>query len=301
MAYIAYPSLYCSPFYDTCVQEHHHYYDCRDDSPPPRRRRPARPPVCNDHPFPTNGRPLGKYHRCAQAENVILSHHSGGCYGGGRCEEIQREKVHRALQRRGYQDSQGFNPRQLFRISRGMPAGLPDELPPAVDPNPNIAQQQPANQQQPLVQQIAALQQQMQQQLSIQQPAAMHQLPGIAQGALTVAPVEQWLDSQGATSQRMMGGAGGRDPRGMMGGSGYGGGSLGGRSHGGRTLGGHSHGGRTHGGRSHGGHGGQPHGGMSRYGGGSRYEGSSRSGILTPRGSSHSGGMGGRGYYNGGY
>ncbi|KAL8644436.1 MAG: hypothetical protein Q9226_007763 [Calogaya cf. arnoldii] len=286
-------------FYDTYVppvQHHHHHYDCRDDSPPPRRRRPTRPAVCNDHPFPTGGRPLGKIHRCAKAENMILSHRKGGCFKGGDCELLQWTIVKRSLQRHGIRGAQDYNIRQLFRLSKGMPAGAPDELPPAVDPSQEAAQQQPANQQQPLVQQIAALQQQVQQ-LTIQQPAPMQQLPGIPQGARTVAPVEQWLDSEGARSQRMNG-AGGRDPRRMMGGSGYGGGSLGGRSHAGRTLGGRSHGGHSHGGRSHGGH---LHGGMSRYGGGSRYEGSSRSGCPTPRGSALSGGMGGRRYYNGGY
>ncbi|KAL8670464.1 MAG: hypothetical protein Q9168_005004 [Polycauliona sp. 1 TL-2023] len=51
---------------------------------------PCRPQVYNENPYPTGGRRLGVSHRCAEAENITLSHIPGGCYNGGRCEDRGR-------------------------------------------------------------------------------------------------------------------------------------------------------------------------------------------------------------------
>lgn len=163
--------------------------DSSDEDTPPPRRRPSRPPVYNDNHFPTGGRPLGVFHRAAQAENIILHHRPGGCYRRGRCEQMHVRLVIKQCQRRGIRGSQGYNPRQLLRISRGSPPGAPDPLPAPEG-------QQAGGQQQ----------QQPQQQQQLQQPQ---------QPQLGPAP------SRASSVAGGMVGGGGGYPMGMMGGGGF--------------------------------------------------------------------------------
>ncbi|KAL8995923.1 MAG: hypothetical protein Q9169_004459 [Polycauliona sp. 2 TL-2023] len=97
--------------------------------------------IRNNHHFPTGGRPLGTVHRAAQAEKMDLSHIPGGCYSGGRCEQHQREILYEELRQRGVSAREGWNTRQLLRLSHGLPHGAADRTPTG-NPNEHAAEQQ---------------------------------------------------------------------------------------------------------------------------------------------------------------
>ncbi|KAL8979861.1 MAG: hypothetical protein Q9205_004906 [Flavoplaca limonia] len=161
-----------------------------------RRRRPARPQVLNDNPFPTGGRPLGAYHRAAQAEGITLSHIPGGCERHGRCEDWQRFIVLQAVRRRGVRPEQGHNVRQLLRYSRGLPFGNPDPIPHGNETQQAAVQQAPQPPPPP--------------------PQPMLEPPSRGD------PIMGDMDMMGGGGgdPRAMMGEGGRDPRAMMDGGG---------------------------------------------------------------------------------
>ncbi|KAL9035724.1 MAG: hypothetical protein Q9180_004705, partial [Flavoplaca navasiana] len=160
-----------------------------------RRRRQARPQVLNDNPFPTGGRPLGVYHRAAQAEGITLSHIPGGCERHGRCEDWQRSIVIRTVERRGVRPEQGLNVRQLLRYSRGFPFGNPDPIPRGNETQQPAAQQAPPPPPPPP----------QQQQPMLEPPS---------RGGSIMGDMDM-MGGGGGDPRAMMGG-GGRDPRAMM-------------------------------------------------------------------------------------
>ena len=210
-----------------------------DDEPaprhrPPPRHRPAPPRVYNDHPFPTGGRLLGPIHQAAQAENITFGHRPGGCYKGGRCEEHQKRFVKEECRSRGVTGIQGYNTRQLLRISRGMQPGEADRLPPpqgqqAGGQQPLLPQQMQQPQlpqlpqiyqqwQQPQIYQQSQLPQQPQMPHMYQQPQSFQQ-PQQPQSA----PGSGHASSRASSRAGAMSTGGGINHMSMMGGSRFGG------------------------------------------------------------------------------
>ncbi|KAL8655243.1 MAG: hypothetical protein Q9226_003127 [Calogaya cf. arnoldii] len=77
--------------------------------------------VYNLHPYPLEGRTLGPLHRAAEQENITIKHVPGGCYRGGRCEQLHQQATIRGLKSRGV-DRRGLSIGQCLRVARGFPA-----------------------------------------------------------------------------------------------------------------------------------------------------------------------------------